>query len=723
MNILCVALLTFITFSSSVKGNWDELASSLGSKESFQIAQVDDWLDQCVSPFADLVPPQVVSNYQLFEQPSGMCMDIVTCAYENCDGPVEGLYPKDPTNTFSSSEHPRDEWKSYEGLNLPAAVVHPVNVGDISATIKYAIKNNIGLSVKTSGHSYVGASTKKGTILLNLSKLQKYSPTGSIVECNSSEVQPGAYQEACELAVARNKDAVLRVGGGEIFDEALRAVSVDWNNNNDKKYHLVSGASGTVSAAGGWLASGGLSGNNGMRLFGVGVDQVLHVEMVLPSGTHVRFGPSQWEDKEGNLYPITTAVTGYCNVGDLTDESKWDWTECEEEINFSDLWYAVRGGGGGTFGVVTSIYYQLHEYYPMESVYYYPSAIMSSTEITDEAKMEFASKYVEFVLSFFFKPELLGVTKEDSNSCGSAATGGLFDGFFTCHKDGGSKFMKEAWMSFYGDEFNTTVHVDDYMSIDTSYKTWAEFMVGAGAMYPPGVVPEGRAADTPMPTIVPTPKLENGEHHELFVFPYDAVVEKTDLLIPLLVECAYMIGLTCTPGYMYIQGGMIPAADDGLNSFPPGRRHAGFMTHLASLEMQHKFYQVFYGADGAPVSGANHPGGLSHNHATLDFPTPLKSDWTTPCEPSWSDEKKAEMCYSFQEISFGTEGLKKLEEIHTAIDPDRLFETAGGVGYAEVDVSPEVDTSNANKIKVALTGSIGIVCLFLLYVQTLGFHS
>lgn len=96
---------------------------------------------------------------------------------------------------------------------LPSAVVHPVNVADISATIKFAIKNKIEISIKTSGHSYTGSSTKKGTILLNLSKLQKYSPFGSIVECSSGAVPEGAYQEACDLAAARNKEAILRVGG------------------------------------------------------------------------------------------------------------------------------------------------------------------------------------------------------------------------------------------------------------------------------------------------------------------------------------------------------------------------------------------------------------------------------------------------------------------------------------------------------------------------------
>ena len=56
----------------------------------------------------------------------------------------------------------------------------------------------------------------------------------------------------------------------------------------------------------------------------------------------------------------------------IDDESTWEWEECEiggggDEENglalavppFEDLWFAVRGCEGGTFGVVTSVYYQL----------------------------------------------------------------------------------------------------------------------------------------------------------------------------------------------------------------------------------------------------------------------------------------------------------------------------------------------------------------------------
>lgn len=259
-------------------------------------------------------------------------------------GPFSNFEP--PVKRYNSTEYTRESFESYEGLDLPAAVVHPKTVADISETFKFSNKHKVGVSVKTSGHSYTGSSTKKGTVLLNLSKLKKYSPNGSIIECENTDVPEGAYEQACKLALARNKPAVVRVGGGEIWDETLRAVSIDWPSKaGNTKYHIVSGAAGTVSAAGGWLASGGLSGNNGMRLYGIGIDQVLHVEMVLPSGAHVRFGPTKWKEEEGKMYHVTTEVNGLCNKGELSDESMWDWQECDEDINFGDLWYAVRGGG------------------------------------------------------------------------------------------------------------------------------------------------------------------------------------------------------------------------------------------------------------------------------------------------------------------------------------------------------------------------------------------
>ena len=99
------------------------------------------------------------------------------------------------------------------------------------------------------------------------------------------------------------------------------------------------------------------------------MDQVLQVEMVLPNGYHVKFGPTEWEDAsaEGFAVPRTKVVSGVCRSNpDEEDEEKWIWGDCPEDfdIDFGDLWFAVRGGGGGSWGVVTSVHLQLHDILP-----------------------------------------------------------------------------------------------------------------------------------------------------------------------------------------------------------------------------------------------------------------------------------------------------------------------------------------------------------------------
>lgn len=122
---------------------------------------------------------------------------------------------------FNLTTRGEEYWTTDDRLHLPTATEFPNHVGDVSNTIGFAAQNKIGTSDKASGHSYAGSGTKKGTLLLNLSKLSKSSPTGSIVECEVDLGIDGAYQEACNLAIAHNKSAVIRVGSGEIWDEAI----------------------------------------------------------------------------------------------------------------------------------------------------------------------------------------------------------------------------------------------------------------------------------------------------------------------------------------------------------------------------------------------------------------------------------------------------------------------------------------------------------------------
>ena len=110
-------------------------------------------------------------------------------------------------------------------------------------------------------------------------------------------------------------DTVVGINGGETFDGVLAAVSADYN--------IVAGGGRTVSPSGGWLQGVGLSFSS--REYGTGVDNVVSFNVVLANGTQV----------------LADACTN------------------------PDLFWALRGGGGGTFGVVTHIEYKLHKKTPV----------------------------------------------------------------------------------------------------------------------------------------------------------------------------------------------------------------------------------------------------------------------------------------------------------------------------------------------------------------------
>jgi len=648
--------------------NWNQLSSRL-SEGAFQVSKTDDWLTQCIHPLADRDLSKTLEHsvYQLIEEPSGMCMAHANCAYKACEGPFSSPQLVWPF-TYSSAEYTDESLKKAKGLDLPDATVHPIHVGDISEAIKVAAAEKIEVSVKTSGHSYTGASTKRGSILLNLSKLKKYSPDGSIVECHPDHVLEGASEQSCNLALARDKPAFIRVGGGEIWDETLQAVYFAWNENTDNsnKYHIVTGGAGCVSSAGGWLASGGLSGNNDMRSYGIGIDQVLHVEMVLPSGVHVRFGPTDWEINTDMIYPRTTTVTGYCNKGDLQNEDKWAWEKCNKKINFDDLWYAVRGGGGGSYGVVTSIYYQLHEYSPLQLVIVNPELLANGTD-------ELQKLWIEFVLKFFFSPSVLeSVPESASNHCSTTQEGGFKGGKFQCYNEAGS-VMKKAWDTFSLDLNGAA----DIVSVDNSYESWA----AQGLLSPRGNSGDPTDRLFSAPSAVTTNQFEGVV--QFMMFPENILITKTDDMVTMIFNYLSNAPSVVRAGTMYVMGGKIPAADDGMNSLPPHRRHGGFLMVVFDPIERTKFSRFFnnIGEDGA-WSGKSFPGALCHNHVSLDFATPQKEDWALSCDPAWNKEEKEEKCLSFQETAWGTDILAKLERIHSSVDPDGLFNPDDGVGYA-----------------------------------------
>jgi FAD/FMN-containing dehydrogenase len=162
----------------------------------------------------------------------------------------------------------------------PSVVVRCRATADVQAAVNAARSAGLPLSVLAGGHDWAGSDVRDGGLLVDLSTMRQVTVDGD-----------GA-----------------RVGGGATVSDVFEAV-----RSNDR-----AAAVGTVGYAG--LVLGGGYGPL-IGVAGLGVDNLLSVEVVLANGQVVTADPE----------------------------------------NHPDLFWALRGGGGN-FGVVTEILTRLHPF-------------------------------------------------------------------------------------------------------------------------------------------------------------------------------------------------------------------------------------------------------------------------------------------------------------------------------------------------------------------------
>jgi len=160
---------------------------------------------------------------------------------------------------------------------------------DVQATFAYAKLMGITLSIKNSGHDYSSRSSLRGSLALWTRKLQKLQ--------YSEEYNPeGCYGK-------QYQHNAITMGAGINFDQIYTFA-------NQHNVTFVGGSSPTVGASGGFAMTGG----HGLlsSQFGLGIDRVMEYKIVTPDGV------------------FRTA------------------NACQNQ----DLFWALRGGGGGSYGVV-----------------------------------------------------------------------------------------------------------------------------------------------------------------------------------------------------------------------------------------------------------------------------------------------------------------------------------------------------------------------------------
>lgn len=402
-------------------------------------------------------------------------------------------------------------------------------------------------------------------------------------------------------------------------------------------------------------------------MYGFGVDQVLGIEMVLPNAEHVKFGPAEWEDAsdDGFIAPKTTSVAGVCRSNpEELDESLWEWIECSEDmgINFDDLWFAVNGGGGGTWGVVTSIYLQLHDYLTPRVFGLSTIDIFPVDNCDPAIKGALGFFFESFRLRYVLAPSTLNVTQADSDACGFADAG---LSILMCFGDGPYQTLVNEWEKYatvYFDPVTYGFSLDDALScpgpLEVTYLDFIKYTEG------PYV---GQARDFPLPTI-PTiaATAPTGMVNVLFTQKY--VEENFESLSEALLPFG---------GNLYLAfGSGTASASDQANSLGAAHRKAGFKSIVGAVD----FFANLFGAMYDISDKTNFPSFQGSNHIGPSHMGPRKDDWTKACPDEWTQEERDEKCVSIQETLYGTKTLARLEAIKEALDPNYIFDCTGCIG-------------------------------------------
>ncbi|KAF7552346.1 hypothetical protein G7Z17_g4398 [Cylindrodendrum hubeiense] len=185
---------------------------------------------------------------------------------------------------------------SCSGAGYPSYVVNVTTAKHVKAAVDFGRKKNVRLVVRSSGHDYLGRSVGPGSLSIWTHHLNKI------------KYHNGHFKLAGSGKTIQG-DAITAGAGTRMVD--LYTVADQHGRN------IVGGGSKTVSL-GGFVTGGGHSIL--APHYGLAADNVLEMEVVTPGGEILTVN----EDRHPNLF------------------------------------WAIRGGGGSTFGVLTSITIQTH---------------------------------------------------------------------------------------------------------------------------------------------------------------------------------------------------------------------------------------------------------------------------------------------------------------------------------------------------------------------------
>ncbi|KAI6083125.1 FAD-binding domain-containing protein [Hypoxylon rubiginosum] len=186
--------------------------------------------------------------------------------------------------------------------SVPPYYLEVQEVADITQALTFSRQHGVPLIIKNSGHDFMTRNSQKGSLSLWVHRLDGLAYHDDFVP------------EGC--AQTSSVGRAIAAGTG-----ASTASIMEFASQHGSTF--IGGYSPTVAASGGWILGGGHSVLS--PVYGLGVDRVAQFTLVTPDGA------------------IRVA------------------NACQNE----DLFWALRGGGGGTFGVVLEAVHSVEPVMPV----------------------------------------------------------------------------------------------------------------------------------------------------------------------------------------------------------------------------------------------------------------------------------------------------------------------------------------------------------------------
>lgn len=262
------------------------------------------------------------------------------CVGQVSSGSCEALFDKLKNPYFLGDEPALTQTLGWVGGWTSKPSVYAVaaeNTVDVVAAVNFAREHNLRLVVKGGGHSYQGASCAPDSLLIWTRRM------------NSVKIHDAFVAEGC--GGTKPPQPAVSVGAGAIWAHVYNAVTT-------KAGRFVQGGGCLTVSVAGLVQSGGFGSFS--KGYGVACASLLEAEIVTADGT-VRIA-----------------------------------NECMN----SDLFWAIKGGGGGSFGVVTSVTLRTHDLPKFVG-----GVFTDVTARSDEAFRRLIDRFIEFYAEVLFNPQ------------------------------------------------------------------------------------------------------------------------------------------------------------------------------------------------------------------------------------------------------------------------------------------------------------------------------